>query len=326
MRGQPITSYEREKIELFLRGWWSLRKIARYLHRDHSVIVREIARNRDRQGVYRAASAHEVAVKRLSREHRHKLDEDDVLRNYVMQKLKEGWSPQKIAGRLKNHPDSQVAGSYVCHETIYQYTYEGAGRFLGLYQYLVRKHKKRHRKFGRKPRKEKGISFMTSIHQRPKEITQRLEFGHWESDSIVSKESKAALNVLRELKSHKLFITYLPNMSAQMTEEAIRQRIQELGSEHFQSITFDRGSEGANHYKLRLDYNIDTYHCDPYCSHQKGAVENSNGLIRRFFPKGTDFLLVTPQQIYDVQNKLDNQPRAQLGYKTPHEISGALMG
>lgn len=167
---------------------------------------------------------------------------------------------------------------------------------------------------------------MTSIHQRPKEIHKRVEYGHWESDSIVSKKSKTALNVLRELKSHKLFITYLPNMTAEMTEQAIRERIQELCPAHFKSITFDRGSEGANHYKLRLDYNIDTYHCDPYCSYQKGSIENSNGLIRRFFPKGTDFSTITSQQIYDVQNKLDNQPRAQLKYKTPHEVSGEFMG
>ena len=162
---------------------------------------------------------------------------------------------------------------------------------------------------------------MVSIHKRPKEIHERIEFGHWESDSIVSKESKAALNVLRELKSHKVFITYLPNMTAEMTDAAILQRIQELGVEHFKSITFDRGSEGSNHYNLRTDFNIDTFHCDPYSSWQKGAIENSNGLIRRFFPKGTDFSKITPQQIYAVQQKLDNQPRKQLGYKTPCEIS-----
>ena len=325
MRGQSMTLYEREKIELFIRGKWSHRKIARCLHRDHTVIDREVVRNRDKDGVYRSFSAQKKANSRAQKEHRHKLDEDDVLRNWMIQKMKEGWSPQKISGRLKNHPDSHVAGSYVSHETIYQYIYEGDGRFMALYQYLVRKHKKRQRTFGRKPRKERGISFMTPIHQRPKEIHDRVEFGHWESDSIVSRESHGALNVLRELKSHKLFITYLPNMTAEMTEDAIRRRVQELGTEHFKSITFDRGSEGANHFKFRLDYNIDTYHCDPYKSHQKGAVENSNGLIRRFFPKGTNFSLITPQQIYEVQNKLDNQPRTSLGYKTPHEISNELM-
>lgn len=326
MRGQQITLYERQQIELFVRGNWSLRKIAERLYRDHSVIVREVGRNKDKDGKYYASHAQAKAEKRMSRTYRRKLDEDDVLRNYVVQRMKDGWSPEKISGRLKNLPESYLFGSYVSHEAIYQYIYEGEGRFMGLYQYLVRKHKTRRRKFGRKPRKEKGIQFMTSIHERPKEIHERLEFGHWESDSIVSRESKGALNVLRELKSHKLFITYLPNMTAEMTEEAIRQRIQEYGIQNFKSITFDRGHEGANHYKLRLDYNIDTYHCDPYASYQKGAVENSNGLIRRFFPKHTDFAKLTPREIYDVQYKLDSQPRKQHTYKTPHEISSELMG
>jgi IS30 family transposase len=326
MRGQCLTFYERQQIELFLRGKWSLRKIAKRLYRDPSVVSREVKRNLDKDGKYYASHAQAKADKRMRREYRRKLDEDDVLRNHVVQKMKEGWSPEKISGRLKNLPESYLLGSYVSHEAIYQYIYEGEGRLMGLYQYLVRKHKVRYRKYGRKPRKERGIQFMTSIHQRPKEIQERIEFGHWESDSIVSRESKVALNVLRELKRHKVFITSLPNMTAEMTEEAIRQRIQELGVQHFKSITFDRGLEGATHYNLRLDFNIDTFHCDPYSSWQKGAVENSNGLIRRFFPKHTDFSKITSQEIYDVQKKLDNQPRKQLGYKTPNEISSELMG
>jgi len=317
---------DKRKIEVFLRGNWSLRNIAKMLHRNHSVIVREVSRNKDKNGKYSALSAEEKAMKRRKREFRRKLDEDDVLRNYVVQKMKEGWSPEKISGRLKNLPDSYLFGSYVSHETIYQYIYEGEGRFMGLYQYLVRKHKKRQRRFSRKPKKYKGILYTTSIHKRPEYIHKRIEFGHWESDSIVCRESKAGLNVLRELKSHKVFITYLPNLTSEMTDMAIRERIQEYGVEHFKSITFDRGHEGSDHWKLRLDFNTDTFHCDPYSSWQKGAVENSNGLIRRFFPKHTDFSQVTPKQIYEVQQKLDNQPRKQLGYKTPHEISSELMG
>jgi len=325
MRGQPLTFYEREQIQFFILGKWSLRNIAKKLYRDHSVISREVQRNKSVDGKYRAEYAHKQAMRRLQKEHARKLDVDDTLRNYVVQRMKEGWSPEKISGKLRNLPDSYLFGSYVSHETIYQYIYEGEGRFMGLYQYLVRKHKKRHRKFGRKPRKNRTIQHMVSIHERPNNIHERVEFGHWESDSIVSKQSKAALNVLRELKSHKIFITYLPNMTAEMTDVAIRQRIQELGAEHFKSITFDRGSEGANHYTLRRDFNIDTFHCDPYSSWQKGAVENSNGLIRRFFPKKTDFSKVTPKQLYEVQQKLDNQPRKQLGFATPRQISEKFL-
>ena len=121
MRGQPITLYEREQIQLLLLGRWSLRNIAKKLYRDHSVIVREVQRNKSKDARYRAEYAHKQALKRREKERVHKLDTDDVLRNYVVQRMKEGWSPEKISGRLKNLPDSYLLGSYVSHETIYQY-------------------------------------------------------------------------------------------------------------------------------------------------------------------------------------------------------------
>lgn len=326
MRGQPITLYEREQIELYLRGNWGIRRIARRLYRDHSVISREVNRNKGKDGKYRAKKAHEKALKRMSREHKRKLDEDDVLRNWVIQKLRDdAWSPQQISGRVKNHPDSQVAGSYVCHETIYQWIYEGDGRFLGLYQYLPRQHKKRRRYKGRKVRKNRGISFVTPIKYRPKEIEEKATFGHWESDSVIG-STRTALSVQKERMSQLVRITLLPDMSALSTEEALRRQIEDIGLEHFETITFDRGSEGANHWKLRLDYNIDTYHCDPYCSYQKAPVENMNARIRRFLPKGTDFSLFTQRNIYVLQETLNNTPLKILGYKTANEFSRELIG
>jgi IS30 family transposase len=326
MRGQPLTLYERERIEIFIRGKWTLRRIARNLFRDHSVIVRELARNTDKDGVYRAASAQLRASKRTGRPRKKKLDVDEDLKNYVIKKLINGWSPQIISGRLKNRPNSQMVGSYVCHETIYQYIYKGEGRFMGLYQYLVRKHKKRLRRFDRKPRKNSGILYTTPIKYRSKEINNREEIGHWESDSIVSKKSKPALSVQEERTTRLIRITKLDNMSAEETEMAIKLQIEILSPDFFKSITFDRGSEGANHWKLRMEYDLDTYHCDPYCSYQKGGVENSNGLIRRYFPKGTDFSLITRQQIYDVQKTLNSRPRKVLGYKTSSEVWEELTG
>ena len=326
MRGQPLTRYEREKIEIFLRGKWKIRQIAKNLFRNHSVIVRELARNTDKDGIYRAASAQVKAEKRLKRPYRKKLDTDEDLRNYVIQKLMLGWSPQIISGRLKNRPDSKITGSYVCHETIYQYIYEGEGRFMGLYQYLVRKNKKRVRKFSRKPRKNKGLLHTTLIKYRPKEINERQEFAHWESDSIVSKKSKPGLSVQTERLTRLVRITKIDNMSAEETEEAIKLQIETISPIYFKSITFDNGTEGANHWKLSMEYNIDTYHCDPYCSWQKGTVENTNGLIRRYLPKGTDFEIISRQQIYDIQERLNNRPRKVLEYKTPSEAWTEFTG
>jgi len=191
---------------------------------------------------------------------------------------------------------------------------------MGLYQYLVRKHKKRIRKFSRKPRNNQGILYTTPIKYRPKEINERQEFGHWESDSIVSKKSKPALSVQAERVSRLVRMTKINNMSANETEEVIKLQIECLGTENIKSLTFDNGGEGANHWKIRNEYHIETYFCDPYCSWQKGTVENTNGLIRRYFPKGTNFETITRQQIYDTQERLNNRPRKILEYKTPSEV------
>lgn len=326
MRGQPLTLYEREKIELHLRGRWSIRQIAKMLHRDHSVLVRELQRNTDKDGTYRSARAHAKALGRARSPHRRKLDRDDALRNHVVRQLVAGWSPEQVAGRIKNRPESQVIGSHVCHETIYRWIYEGEGRFMGLYQYLPRRHKKRRATGCRKSRKDKGILYMTPVIYRPEEVEEKQVFGHWESDSVVSRASHAALSVQRERSCHLTLITRMPDMTAESTEAVLRGHIESLPHGTFTTITFDRGGEGAHHYKLRMDYGIDTYHCDPYCSWQKGAVENTNGLIRRFFPKGTDFSLISDHDIYVVQEKLNNRPRKTLGYKTPREVYQELTG
>lgn len=326
MRGMELVLAEREAIEMGIRGKWGVRRIARKLHRDHSVVSREIGRNRERGGRYVARRAQEKADARARRHRRPKLEEDDVLRNWVVGRLQEGWSPEQVTGRLKNRPDPQVSGSHVCHETIYRYIYEGEGRFMGLYQYLPKAHKKRRRRFGRKHRKDKGIPFVTPIAYRPREIGDRKEFGHWESDSMVFAGHRAGLSVQRERLSHKAFVTKLSSLKAVETEEAIRSRIETSPAGVWKSLTFDRGVEGSTHWKLRLDYGLDTYHCDPYCSWQKGSVENTNGLIRRYFPRKADPDLINREHVYAVQETLNNRPRKSLQYKTPNEVWDDLAG
>jgi IS30 family transposase len=326
MRGQPLTLYERERIELYVRGHWSQRRIGRVLHRNHSVIGRELGRNCDRDGVYRASSAHARASKRALRPHRRRLDADDVLRNWVIRHLMDGWSPQQVSGRIKNRPDMQMVGRSISHEAIYQYIYAEPGRLMGLYQYLTRRHKKRQRKFGRRARKDKGILFVTPIKYRPKEIDEKQEFGHWESDSMVFENHAPGLSVQRERLTHLTRITKLSSMKAEETHDAITLHVEDIGPSFFKSMTFDRGGEGAHHYKLRMEYNIDTYHCDPYCSWQKGAVENTNGLIRRYLPRSTDPSTITDTHVYAIQEKLNNRARKALQYKTPNEVFAEFTG
>lgn len=304
-----------------------IREMAEYLHRDHSVIVRELGRNRNRDGTYCSSTAHEKALKRRNKPHRHKLDDDDVLRNWIVQKMRDdGWSPPMIAGVLKNRPDQAwMKGKGVCHETIYKYIYEGEGRFMGLYQYLVRKHKRRKQRYVRKSRKNKGILYMTPIKYRPENINNKEEFGHLESDSMIYRKQQECLSVQYERQTQLLRFHRVRNKSAEATHEAVTTTIESLRSELIKSITYDRGTEGALHWKFRLEYGIDTFHCDPYCSWQKGGVENANGIIRRYLPISTDLSQYSDGDLMAIQEMINNRPRKSLGWKTPNEAYREIL-
>ncbi len=207
-------------------------------------------------------------------------------------------------------------GKGISHETIYTFIYEGQGRFLGLYQHLRRKHKKRQRRFARKHRGNKPIPFITPIQFRPMEINEKREFGHWESDTTVCENKGEAISVQYERSTQLCRLTKVEDKGAEETAGAWRRLVEEFT---VKSLTMDRGSEGANHWKLRLDHGIETYHCDAYSSWQKGGVENLNGLIRQYLPRGIDLSEISHHQIYAIQEKLNNRPRKGLGYQSPNE-------
>lgn len=317
MRGQELTLYEREKIELHLRGKETIRGIARMLHRNHSDVCRELQRNKSPDGKYRAAQAHEYAQNRKSKKRKRILEEDEELQRYVLkQMINEQWSPEQIAGEIKKRLEPWMDGKGVSHETIYHFIYDGPGRFLGLYQHLRRGRKRRQRRFSRKHRGKQPISFITPIQYRPVEINEKKEFGHWESDTTVCEHRQEAISVQYERSTQLCRLTKVADKSAESTEGTLRDLIESLP---VKSLTLDRGTEGGNHYKLRLDYGIDTYHCDAYSSWQKGGVENLNGLIRQYLPRGTDLSQISHHQIYVIQEKLNNRPRKGLGYRSPNQ-------
>lgn len=325
MRGQPITLYEREKIELYKRFGWSIRKIAKLLGRNHSVISRELKNNICPDEIYRACKAHEYAQRRQKKRRKRKIEEDKDLQGYIITKLvNEQWSPEQIAGRIKKHPNPEMQGKSVSHETIYQYIYKGEGRFLGLYQYLRTGRKRRQLRYSRKYRKTKDnkpIQYITPISFRSPEINNKCEFGHWESDTTICESKQGVLSVQYERSIQLMNITKVNNKSAEATDSAIRDLIENSPEGWIKSITFDRGSEGAHHYNLRLDYDIDTYHCDPYKSYQKPGVEHANKLIRQYIPKGSNLEFITDRYIYELQERLNNRPRKQLNYRTPNECA-----
>ena len=321
---------EREKIEFLLRCKQGIREIGRLTHRDHGVISREVRRNGGVSG-YDAKRAQAMADKRLAHNTKRKLDKDPNLKQYVTEQLKAEWSPKVVAGRLKKYPPPDLVGKRISHESIYQYIYMGEGRFENLYPCLRRGQPRRQKQYARKSSKTM-IRERKSIHLRTPEINERTEVGHWETDSMICKKQRAILSVQYERKIKLVRIHKLPNKTAEETRDAIIKTVESLQPGAVKTMTFDNGTEGALHTTIRDDWNVDTYFCDPYCSWQKGGVENTNGIIRYDIPKDADLSKYSDQRIYEIQEKLNNRPRESLNFRTPNElakelnwVSGALI-
>lgn len=325
---QKLTYFERQIIESGLRVGKSKRAIARSLGRDHKVIQYEVNVHTPTGRLYTATVADRSARQREQHRHTPKLSQTKhaLLKQYVIDQLHQELSPEQIVGLIKQQPPHEFKDMSLCAETIYQYIYEGEGRYEGLFRHLRRGRKKRQRRWTRKPRKTR-IPERISIHLRPEEINSRRTIGHWESDMVEGKRTtKGNLSVQYERKTMLARIHKVENKSAEATEEALRESIGSLPQQLFKSITFDNGTEGARHTKLRDDYSIATYFCDAYASWQKGGVENLNGLIRQYIPKGTDISQLTDEYIYVIQEKLNNRPRKSLNYLTPNQVLAKEVG
>jgi IS30 family transposase len=322
---QRVTYYEREVIEVELRKGASNRAIARKLHRDHRVIDREIERNSGEVMPYTAASAQRIACRHERERTRKKLEKNHELKAYVVAWLREDHSPEQIAGRLKAMPHPELSGKTLCHETIYQYIYAGEGRYEYLYPHLRKGRPKRRKQKTRKSRKI-TIPERISIHERPEEATQKIRVGHWESDTMLVKKQLVAGSVQYERKSQLLRLHKVKNRTAEETEYAIRDTISSLPQDLFRTMTFDNGKEGVRHTNIRDDYGIETYFCDAYASWQKGGVENMNGLLRQYIPKDANLSKMTDEDMYAIQEKLNNRPRKGLNYLTPNEVIAQEVG
>ncbi len=306
----------------------AVRAIARSLARDHRVIQKEVNRNTCGGRLYEAILAQRLAEEREKKRHTPKLEkyENEDLRNYVVSKLKENWSPEQIAGVLKEQPPQGLFGKEICFETIYQYIYEGKGRYQKLYSHLRRAKKKRQKQYARKHKKTRILERI-SIHQRPEEIDSRMTVGHWESDTIEGKRTtKGNLSVQFERKTKLVRLHKVPNKTADETENAIRKSIESMPEYFFKSITFDNGTEGATHMNLKKDFFLETYFCDPYSPWQKGGVENENGLVRQYIPKGSDISVLTDSYIYYIQEQLNTRPRKSLHFLSPNQAFDRELG
>lgn len=318
-KGREITLYERERIETYLRMKKKKVWIAKRLNRDYSIIKREIKRNSGSYSPYTAINAEYYAARRKKKTNKKKLEkwENNNLKNYVEERLNAGWSPEEIAGRLKKYTPKKISGcrdKTISYESIYEYIYNGEGRYGALYKNLRRKQHTRQRKFSRKQRTVL-IKNRISIHKRKKIVAKRKRFGDWETDSIIF-SGESILSVQLERKSRLCRIRKCENKSALASEKAVRTSIASLPKNLWLTITRDNGLENALHYETE----IHSYFCDSYKSWQKGGVENLNGLIREYLPKKSNLDPVSNKEIYLIQERLNNRPRKSLDYLTPNEV------
>ena len=318
-----LSQEEREHIACLLSEGKSLGDIAKTLGRNKSTISRELSRNSAPEyRRYTPCRAHARACERKTEANTHERLKNDFIRHYVWDGLEQGWSPEQISGRIRiDHP-----GCSVNHEAIYQYIYHPRNPHrLEMINLLRRAHKKRRNKgIGRKVRKTK-IPNRIPIDARPKSIENRNRYGHWEGDSIVSRQSKAALNTLAERKSRLVLITKLSRKGAAETNKAIINRLKKLPVGGRQTLTLDNGTENAKHEQLSTRLGIKCYFAHPYSSWERGTNENTNGLIRWYLPKGTDFSKIAPEQIAQIEHLLNSRPRKCLGYKTPLEVAASSV-
>lgn len=317
-----LTLYERQMLEYWLRTKQSLRAIARSMRRDHTVLVRELKRNGGgNHKKYRADVAQRLFERRQHEQHAGKLDKYPELKEYVVEGLKKEWSPDVIAGRMK---DDRSRGQTISHESIYYYIYHKTGRHEGLFKYLRQGQNKRKKRGSRKNSKTL-IPQRKSIHERPEYIDHRERYGDWESDSVLFSKQKAVLSVQSERRSKLIRMHKMADKSAEETKNALIKTAESVASEVFKTITFDNGTENVQHAHLKDRYGVETYFCDPFASWQKGGVENANKLIRHYLPRSADLGRLTDRDIYDIQEKLNNRPRKCLNYKTPNEVINEVV-
>lgn len=318
-KGKEITFFEREIIEVRLRTKQKKKSIAQKLNRDYSVVKREIKRNSGSILPYAAITAQKYADRRKKNTNKRKLEKlaNKKLEEYVKKKLEGGWSPEQIDGRLKEHPPMKIQecrDKTISYESIYDYIYNGQGRFGGLYEKLRRKQYQRKRRFSRKIRPN-AIKNRISISDRKDIINDRKRFGDLETDSVIF-SGGGILSAQSERKSRLCRIHKCGDKTALASEKALRKSVKSLPSKLWLSITRDNGTENV----LRRETKIPSYFCDPYKSWQKGGVENLNGLIREYFPKRSNLDIVSKKEICLIQEKLNNRPRKCLNYQTPNEV------
>ena len=326
MKYKHFSIEERESLQYM---WWerrSIRSMAKALNRSPSSVSRELRRNfLPRRKTYTPRTAQDRALTKRKSRGRHDRLKNEAIRTYVIAHLKDGWSPEQISGRIERHINQRIS-----HEAIYQYIYARvrSGGILkskveDLRPYLRRKRKRR---LGKGFRATKRVRMLPGklIDTRPVIVETRKRIGDWESDTVESRDHKPGINTLVDRRTGLVLITKLNAKTCISTAEAITRRLKALP---VHTITSDNGSENQNWKFIESEIKAQWYFANPYHSWKRGTNENTNGLIREYFPKKTDFTTIPEELISMIEYKLNTRPRKRLNYLTPLEaFSVALAG
>lgn len=324
-----LSNAEREELSRSLAQGESLCSVAERLGRHPSTLCREIKRNEGRSG-YRAFSAGMRAKECLAgrRLGSSKILNSTTLRRYVLEKLIRRWSPEQIAKRIKIQYPHDMA-MRVSHEAIYQYIYIlPKGELKRTLTKALRQERAYRRKKYKRSKDEETrgkITDMLSIEERPPEVADRIIPGHWEGDLIIGKRKQSALGTLVERTTRTTLLVPLLKKDVASVREAYAKKLQGLPAELRQSLTYDQGKEMSEHRELSAMTGMTVYFAHPGSPWERGTNENTNGLIRQFFPKGTDFRKVSERDIVRVQRLLNGRPRKVLGWRTPSEALQAVL-
>jgi len=322
-----LTINEREEISLGLAQGRSRRNIARKIGRCPSTISREIKRNNDRALCYRAVKSQvraDYQVHNTIRKAR-KLEANELLKQIVLWYLNKLWSPEQIAKRLIIlYPNDMTMR--VSHEAIYQYIYVlPRGKLRRELTQCLRRHHT-HRRIKRKARQKPcPIQDFISIEERPAEVADRIVPGHWEGDLLAGHNNGSALGTLVERTTRMTFLVPLKKKDAMSVRKAFARQFNTIPAGLKRTLTYDHGQEMAQHKLFSKNTRMQVYFAHPHSPWERGTNENTNSLIRQFFPKGTDFSKISINSIKRAQDMLNDRPRKTLNFYTPHEIFGKLV-
>lgn len=305
-----LTYEQRCEIEVLVKYQYEVKFIAQSVGVHNSTIYRELKKNSSSKG-YKAKAAHKLAKDRAKNAGKSGRMDPEILK-MAEGRIKKGWSPQQISGRLKCENDVSIS-----HQTIYKHVHEDA-KNGGLLHKFMRCQKKKRKRYGTGKKDKRGqIKNRVGIENRPEIVDLKTRKGDWEGDLVMGKNHQQALVTLVDRKTKK---TLIGKVQSKEADEVRRVVCELLEGKTVHTVTFDNGKEFSGHEKMAEKLKCLVYFADPYSSWQRGLNENTNGLIRQYFPKGSCFKGITKEDVKNVENALNNRPRKTLGFLTPNEV------